>query len=157
MGGVLLATGLALAAPPSKLTHLGVPPNQVVNAVTAVVPNNNTGGHVFRHDISGPNFTVPEKMVFVVTDIFIRPEPVAGAASDVFLVVVNLGPTGSRIFTAQFTGVGQFYQSLGGGMVIPGGTTPTARNTTTSPRGVVVQMLGYLVDGEAIPENTSPF
>jgi hypothetical protein len=159
---LLLSAGLTQAAP-GKPTHLGVPPDRVVNVVTAVLPNNNVGGHLFSYDSDngGPTFAVPAKMVFVVTDILIRPQPIpfpgTAAASDLYLVVVNLGPQGSRIFTAQFTGLGHFAQSFSGGFVIQGGTQPTARNTTFSAHGVVVQMLGYFLDGEAIPELTSPF
>ena len=151
---VLLVTMSASAG--GKKTHVGGSSSQILNLVTSVLPNDNSGGHTFQNDYSGPSFSVPEKYSFVVTDISVLPEG-SFAPTDNYLVVINIDNAGSRLFIARFTGGGGFYQSLTTGLVMPSGTTPTARNTTSSSNTVSVQLRGYYVKGDGIPSNTSPF
>jgi len=159
---VWLAFGLAAlgageaTAGPGKKTHLGVKTDQIVSLTTGVLPNDNSGGHEFGYDsTSGPfPFAVPEKYSFVVTDVQVLPNtpPVPGD----FLVVINIGAQGSRTFDVAFSGVA-FYQSLTTGFVVPGGTTPTARNTTFSTAEVSVKLQGYYVKGSGLPEREPAF
>lgn len=154
--GVLVLLVSTSASAGGKKTHLGGTSDQILNLVTSVLPNDNSGGHTFRYDYSGPSFSVPEKYSFVVTDISVTPEG-SFAPTENYLVVINIDNGGSRLFVARFTGGGGFYHSLTTGLVMPSGTTPTARNTTSSTSGVSVQLRGYYLKGDGLPSNTSAF
>jgi hypothetical protein len=154
--GVVVVLAATSASAGGKKTHVGGNSSQILNLVTSVVPNDNSGGHTFQSDYSGPTFSVPEKYSFVVTDISVLPQG-SFAPTENYLVVINIDNGGSRLFIAQFTGGGGFYQSLTTGLVMPAGTTPTARNTISSSNSVSVQLRGYYVKGEGHPSNTSPF
>lgn len=145
-------------------THLAVPSNQLVHLVIASIPNDNSSGHFFRFDYSGPAFrAVPRGMSFVVTDVFVTPQPQSLEelleldATDRYTVVINIGSLGSRFIVANFVGASQVHLRLGGGIVAPAGATVSARNTTSSKHAVQVQLLGYLIKGAGLPENTAPF
>ena len=133
-------------------THVAVPVGQILNLVSEVAPNDNSGGHGFMFDNLGPPFTVPNGFSFVATDMQIH--TVTGVApTDHFLVVIEIGG-GSRFFDADYFGAA-FYHSFQTGFVVPSGTTPTVRNSTgTAP--VSVQLQGYLVKGSGLPVN-APF
>jgi len=138
-----------------KKTHLGVPPSQVVNIHTMSVPNDNSGGHEFFYDrVGSAPFLVPPKFSFVVTDIILEPEDLT--ETDDYFVIVNIGPGGSRTFDIRSLNQQQRHTSFAGGMVMPGGHTPTARNTTFSAKSCNVQILGYFVKGKALDEGESP-
>lgn len=47
--------------------------------------------------------------------------------------------------------------ALAGGLVIPGGIAPVARNTTNSSAPCDVQMLGYFVKAPGLAHGESPF
>lgn len=145
---VLFGSSEALAG--SK-THVGVKSDGIVSLVTSgAVPNDNSGGHQFFYDSTlGDPFVVPEKASFVVTDIQILPG--SFPSSGTYFVVIDFSSGGSRSFEAAFTG-NTFYQSLTTGFVIPGGTTPSVRNTTFSTDSVSVSIQGYVVKGSGLAE-----
>lgn len=144
LAAALLAPAAALAA--AKKTHLGVPSKQVVNLSTSQVPNDNSGGSLFRYDREGDPFAVPPGYSFVVTDVLVHPANPANT-TDVYLVVLNFG---SRLFEAKFIGSELRHYQFAGGMVINAGAVPDARNTTSSSAPVDVQLLGYFVKGEGL-------
>jgi hypothetical protein len=149
---VLFGSSEALAG--SK-THVGVKSSEIVSLTTGTVPNDNSGGHGFFYDsTSGGPFVVPEKSSFVVTDIQILPGSFPSSGN--YLVVIAFGNQQSRTFDAAFTG-NSFYQSLTTGFVIPGGTTPIARNTTSSTDSVSVKIQGYVVKGSGLAERDPAF
>jgi hypothetical protein len=147
----LLAPAAALAA--SKKTHLGVPSKQIVNLETNQVPNDNSGGALFRYDRSGAEFAIPPGYSFVVTDVLVQPANPPNT-TDVYLVVLNFG---GRLFEASFVGSELRHYPLVGGMVINAGAVPDARNTTSSSAPVDVQLLGYFVKGEGLDGGESLF
>lgn len=154
----LLVTLVAAVSPITKIgkrTHLDLPVGAIVNLTSDPVPPDNSSGHQFQYD-NGADFTVPPGYAFVVTDIFVRPESATLATTDKYLIVVNIANGGSRTFTSLFSGITDRHYAFAGGMVMPGGTTPSARNAISS-RAVIVQMLGYFVDANALPENQSAF
>jgi hypothetical protein len=136
--------------------HLGVAPNRVVNLRTYTLPNDNSGGALFYYDrdIQSP-FSVPEGYSFVVTDVFILPNVGTLAANQQMFVYLSLGA--GRDFGAHYASAEIRHFALAGGLVIPGGTTPTARNITDSTHDCDVQMLGYFVKAEALASGESPF
>ena len=140
---VLLAPGAADAAgKPAKKAEFAADVNALANLQTFQVPNDNSGGHAFYYDrqFSAPFGTVPEKLAFVVTDVFIHVS--SFNPNNVYLVVIGFG--GSRSFTASFTGRTTQHYALSGGWVIPGGHAPSARNTTFSDgphRGAAARLL----------------
>ncbi len=152
---ILLLPTLAHAG---KKTHLLVPIGDIINIETNVVPNDNSGGHEFRYDGGGgPVFSTPAGWSFVVTDVSAYPNTSSFASSNQYWVFINIDGGGSRTFSARWTGGGGFYQSLTTGMVMPPGTTPTARATTFSSDGVVVQIRGYFIKGNGLETRTSRF
>jgi hypothetical protein len=155
---VLLAISVLLlsvtSAAAAGKSHVTAPPNQILN-LRAFAPNDNSGGHSFTYDQSGPEFTVPNGFVFVVTDVRILPNLGTFSAASSYLVVINFDDGGSRTLIASFLGAG-YDRSFTTGFVIPSGTTPTARNTTFSFEDVAVYLQGYLTKGSALPANT-PF
>jgi hypothetical protein len=157
---LLLAT-LVLAGPVaagtngSKKAHLGVAPNRIVNLRTFGVPNDNSGGALFYYDRdSFSPFSVPEGYSFVVTDVFILPDVGSLADNQQMFVYVDLG---GRSFAAQYASAEIRHFALAGGLVVPGGATPTARNTTYSTHSCDVQMLGYFVRAEALASGEPAF
>jgi hypothetical protein len=133
-------------------THVAVPVGQILSLVSEVAPNDNSGGHGFNFDNSGPPFVVPKGFSFVATDMQIHPAS-GVAATDHFVVFVNFDTSGSRFFDADYFG-SIFYHTFQTGFVVPSETTPTVR-TSTGTAGVVVQLQGYLVKGSGLPSNTA--
>lgn len=160
----LLLAALAYPAPAlagsvkasRKTTHLGVAPNRVVNVRTYSVPNDNTSGHLFYYDreISSP-FSVPEGYSFVVTDVIVLPNAGALNATQQMFVLVELGF--GRYFTAHYASAEVRHFALAGGLVVAGGTTPTARNIPDSTQACDVQMIGYFVKAEALAPGEPAF
>ena len=149
---LLLAPVVAGAAgKPAKKSHFASDVHALANLQTFQVPNDNSGGHAFYYDRQGsaPFGTVPEKLAFVVTDVFIHVS--SFNANNVYLVVVNFDTTGRRSFTASFEGLATQHYALSGGWVIPAGQTPTARNTTFSDGAIEVRLVGYFVKGPGPP------
>jgi hypothetical protein len=138
-----------------KKTHLGVPPSQIVNLHTQTMLNDNSGGNVFYYNRLGSSqFIVPPKYSFVVTDVILEPNDLT--ETDDYLVVVSIGPMGSRTFQFQTLNQRQLHFAFTGGMVMPSGHTPSARNTTFSTNSCEIQLLGYFVRGKALDEGESP-
>jgi len=138
-----------------KKTHLGVPPSQIVNLHTQTLLNDNSGGNTFFYDRMGSSeFIVPPKYSFVVTDVILAPNDLS--ETDDYLVVVNIGPNGSRTFAVRSVNQRELHFAFTGGMVMPSGHTPTARNTTFSTNSCEIQLLGYFVKGKALDEGESP-
>lgn len=159
LAGIFLATNAVGGGKkkPGK-THLAVPVNHIVHVETFSVDNDNTGGHGFFYDRgSNSPFLVPDGFSFVVTDVFVEPESVGVNDSRYYLAVIGLAPGEARSFTARFGGTATYHAAFSGGMVIPGGTQPTARNTTFSSTDIGVRMLGYFVEGDGLPPDTAPF
>lgn len=155
LGAVVLLVS-ASASAGGKKTHLGGSSDQILNLVTQGMPNDNSGGHMFQYDDTGPSFSVPENYSFVVTDISVTPQG-SFAPTENFLVVIQLDEIGYRTFVARFTGGGGFYHSFSAGLVIPSGSAPTARNTTSSTSAVTVEMRGYYVKGDGLPPREPVF
>lgn len=150
----LIATTTAIGGPKkikSGKTHVGVPVHQIVHLETFNVDNDNSGGDIFYYDrqVNAP-FSVPEGFSFIVTDLFVDPATVGVDDSKYYLTVVNLTAQGIRTYTAAFGGTDTHHVRFTGGMVIPGGTEPTARNTTSSATDVGVRMIGYFVKGNGL-------
>jgi len=156
LAALVLPQPVAAGSSGSKKTHLGVAPNRVVNLRTYTIPNDNSGGALFYYDreIQRP-FSVPEGYSFVVTDVFILPDVGTLAANQQMFVYLSLGA--GRDFGAHYASAEIRHFALAGGLVIPGGTTPTARNITDSTHACDVQMLGYFVKGAALAGGESPF
>jgi hypothetical protein len=152
---VLTVLLLPASADAGKKTHLGVPIGDLVSLETLVVPNDNSSGHQFFYDRTGPAFSVPDKWSLVVTDIAIQQNSGTFSSSDLHLVVINFGL--NRSMFLRWTGGGGFYRSMTTGIVIPPGSTPTVRNTDYSTYGVIVQIEGYLVKGEGLPDGAPRF
>jgi hypothetical protein len=136
----LLATGAAAGGK----SHLGAPPDQMINLIV-LAPNDNTQNELL-YDTSGPVFTVPDRMVFVMTDVRVTPESPTSLATDNYLVLV--GVTGRTHF-ARFFGAG-YDESLTAGLVFPAGSTLAAINTSASAGSVIVSVQGYLTKGTAL-------
>ena len=137
----------------NKATHLGVSTKQVVYLSSFNVENDNTGGDLFYYDRNyngGHALQVPEGYSFLVTDIFVAPSGVGVDSDAQYLVVVNLTTTGTRTFSARFSGTDTRHYPLAGGMVIPAGAEPSARNTTYSSGDVEVRLAGYFVKGPGL-------
>jgi hypothetical protein len=140
----------ATSASAGGKTHVAVPVGQILNLVSEVAPNDNSGGHGFSFDNSGPPFLVPKGFAFVATDVQIRAVS-AVAPTDHFVVFVNFDTSSSRFFQADYSG-SIFYHTFQTGFVSAAETTPTVR-TSTGTAGVVVHLQGYLVKGAALPGN----
>jgi hypothetical protein len=125
-------------------THLGVPPEQILS-LSAFAPRDDSD-NVFRYDASGPEFFVPEGMVFVVTDVHIFPNT-TGAASDGYVVTI----AGGRGHIIRFWGT--YERSLVAGLVIPSGAVLEARNDLSSADDVNIVVRGYLTKGKALAPN----
>jgi hypothetical protein len=132
-----------VTAPADRILHLSV-----------FAPTDNSP-HNLHFDESGPDFTVPDGFVFIVTDVQILPEVGTFSPNSSYLVVINVDPVGSRTLTAGFLGAG-YERAFTTGFVIPSGTTPSARNTAFSFTAVEVSLEGYLTKGTALPAN-APF
>ena len=143
----LLTLSPVFAANPAE-THLGVRSNQVVNIHTFSLPNDNTSWP-FYYDRAYPQLfePVPQGYSFVVTDLIFQPQTSTLDPNQQYLIVVTIG-TG-RSFIARFFGSSQHY-ALSGALVIPGGSSVTARNTTLSADNAEVQLIGYFVKGEGL-------
>ena len=158
----LFVLGAVLAAPAigsgikkkGKKTHLGVTAAEIANLETYQVPNDNTGGHLFYFDRQLTPVTIPVGSSFIVTDVFVEPTGTTVNDSKYYLVVLELG---GRSFVVQFGGSNTHHIALRGGMVIPGGVSPTARNTTSSTNPVGVRLQGYYVTGDVPAPGSSPF
>ena len=157
----LLALTLTLAAAPAfaaggkKATHLGVPPRQVVTLETLSLPNDNSS-HPFlfdRLDFDVDQVTVPEGWSLVVTDIFVHPNAVNDPN---FLTFAVFTAANGRTLTFQFKGSEPKHVSFGSGMIVPSGTTPTARNISSTD-SIAVQVMGYFVRAEGLQLGKSPF
>lgn len=143
---VLVAPSAADAAgKPAKKAQFAADVNALANLQTFQVPNDNSGGHVFYYDrqFNAPFGTVPEKLAFVVTDVFIHVS--SFNPNNLYLVVINFG--NGRSFSSSFTGQSTQHYALSGGWVIPGGHAPSARNTTFSDGPIEVRLVGYFVKG----------
>ena len=135
-------------------THVTALAGRILN-LRAFPHNDNSGGHMFSFDQSGPVFTVPASFVFVVTDVRILPDVGTFLPNFSYLVVINFDEVGSRTLDVGFLGAG-YDRSFTTGFVIPSGATPTLRNTAFSFAGVEASLQGYLTKGSALPAN-APF
>ena len=137
------------------MTHLGVHQQRIVHASSFTIANDNDGGNQFWYDRHHPSLlTVPDGWAFIVTDVMVEPSPVSGEGiqdSDRFiLAVISFDNQGYRTFLARFTGDSNQHYPFSGGYVIPGGHTPTFRNTTLSTCHAEASLLGYFVEGSAL-------
>jgi hypothetical protein len=145
------------ASAAGKKTHLGVPPNQIVNLSTFELPPDGTAGTFFfdRVSLGTDGVTVPEGFSFVVTDVLVHPADF-NDPSAVYLAVLSASADG-RSITFQLAGTALHHFALAGAFVIASGATPQVRNTSSSTGPLEVQLLGYFVKAEALRRGDSPF
>ena len=124
------------------MTHLRVEINRIINIQTFSLPKDNTSQPFYYDRQPGSPFSVPAGFSFVITDIIIQPEVTSLTPNQFFLAVITIG--GARSFTSRSDGSTRHYP-LSGGLVIPGGASLDARNTTFSAGTAEVQLLGYFV------------
>jgi hypothetical protein len=157
----LLALMLTLLAAPAfaaggkKLTHLGVPPRQVVMMQTLNLPNDNSS-HPFlydRLDFDVDQVTVPAGWSLVVTDLFVEPAP---SNDPNFFTLAIFTAANGRTVKLEFKGTETKHVSLGSGLIVPSGVTPTARNISSTST-IEIQLMGYFVRAEGLQLGKSPF
>jgi hypothetical protein len=151
-----LTAAPAFAATGKKTTHLGVPPRQVVMIHTLNLPKDNSSFPFLydRLDFNVGEVTVPEGWSLVVTDIFVHPNTFNDP--NLYTLAVFTAANG-RTLTMEFKGSAPHHVSLGSGLVVPGGMTPTARNLPDSTGGVEMQLMGYFVKAPGLQLGESPF
>jgi hypothetical protein len=137
----------AFSASAGGKTHVGAAPDQMLNLV--VFAPADLSSNTLRYDLSGPDFTVPDRMVFIVTDIHIIPQSPTSAPTDSFGVLIGI--TGRGHFARFF---GTYNESFTTGLVFPAGSSLTAANDALSADDVLVTVRGYLTKGTALAPNT---
>lgn len=150
---ILVVSTLALStagAWAAGKSHVGVPVGQILNLRT-FAPNDGSGGHTFSYDLGGPVFTVPQGMVFVVTDVRVFPVLTGGAAAtQEYVIEISFDNSGKRRMILRFLGA-SYERSFTTGFVVPAGSTPSAVTYAGSHENAEVSLHGYLVKGTALP------
>jgi hypothetical protein len=150
-------TAVSASAAGGKKTHLGVPPDHVVNLSTSeLAPDGTSGDFFFDGEGTGdPPLTIPAGFSFVVTDVFVHPAEF-NDPNAAYSAVLSASADG-RSISFQLAGTATHHVALAGAFIMASGATPQARNLGSSTGPLEIQMLGYFVKAEALRRGDSPF